>query len=188
MKKITAIFFVLLFAFNWFGYRLVFDYMQHQANEQLEAVLDNNSYDESELIELKVPVHLPYQSNWTSYQRYNGEIEMNGVTYQYVKRKLANDTLYLKCIPNMEKMHIETARNEFFRISNSLLQNNNSKKQDNTKSVTKTPQTVYYESSLFIKINSPFQLQQKKWLTTTACHLPAAYILSPYQPPEIEVA
>lgn len=166
----------------------MFDYMLHQANQQLETVLDNNDYDESQLIELKVPVHLPYQTNWTSYQRYSGEIEMNGVTYKYVKRKLANDTLYLKCIPNMEKMHLETARNEFFRISNNLLQNNNSKKQDNAKSVTKTLQSVFCESSFDIKINSPFKWQQKISIKQTASDLSAAFILSPYQPPEIKVA
>ena len=165
----------------------MFDYMQQKANQRLETVLDNNSYDESQLVEIKVPVHLPYQTSWTSYQRYNGEIELNGVTYKYVKRKLANDTLYLKCIPNLEKMHLETARNEFFRISNNLLQNS-SKKQDNTKSVTKTSQTVYYESSLFIKINSPFKSQQKQWLPSTASNLSSAFALSLYQPPDGTIA
>lgn len=166
----------------------MFDYMQHQANEQLEAVLDNNSYDKSELIEIKVPVHLPYQNSWTAYERYNGEIELNGVMYKYVKRKLANDTLYLKCIPNTQKMHLETAKNDFFKISNNLLQNSNSKKQDNSKSVIKTLQSVFCESSFEFKINSPFKWQQKALLREASSNLSAAFILSPYQPPEIKVA
>jgi hypothetical protein len=162
--------------------------MLKQANEQLEAVLDNNSYDESQLIEIKVPVHLPYQNNWTAYERYNGEIELNGIMYKYVKRKLSNDTLYLKCIPNTQKMHLETAKNEFFQISNNLLQNSNSKKQDNTKSVTKTPQTVYYESMFFVNINSPLSIYEKSWLPMKPLNLKDALHLSPEQPPDVNVA
>ena len=98
MKKITAIFFLILFAFNWFGYRLVYDFMQVKASEQLETFLDNHFYDESQLIELKIPVNLPYQASWTAYERYNGEVELNGTIYKDVKRKVSNDTLSLKCI------------------------------------------------------------------------------------------
>jgi hypothetical protein len=118
LKKVAAIFFIVLFFFNWFGYRLAFDYMQHKSNKQLEALLDNNSYDESQLVELKVPVNLPYLNNRPDYERYNGEIELSGVLYKYVKRKLVNDTLYLMCIPNTKKMHLELAKDDLFKISN----------------------------------------------------------------------
>jgi len=63
LKKVTAIFFVLLFAFNWFGYRSYYDYLQHKTNEHLDTMLDNNSYDESQLVELKIPVSVPYQTS-----------------------------------------------------------------------------------------------------------------------------
>ena len=90
----------------------MFDYFEKLAKAQLEFSLDNNAYDESQLIELKVPVHLPYQGNWTNFQRYDGEINLNGVVYKYVKRKLANDTLYLKCIPDTKKMNLQKAKNK----------------------------------------------------------------------------
>ena len=116
---------------------MVYDYMQKQANQQLEVSLDNHQYDESQLIELKVPVHLPYQVNWASYKRYNGEITLNGVKYNYVERKLANDTLYLKCIANAEDMRLQSAKNEFFKLSNNLLQNNNPKKAESNTAIFK---------------------------------------------------
>jgi len=166
----------------------MFDYMQQKANEKLETVLDNHDYNESELIELKIPVHLPYQNSWTAYQRYNGEIELNGVMYKYVKRKLANDTLYLKCIPNTQKMDLETAKNDFFKISNDLVQNNNSKKQDNAKSATKILQTVYYESSLFITINSPFIIRQNNWSSSQDAKIQNDFHLSPEQPPDSKLS
>jgi hypothetical protein len=184
LKKITAIFFLILFAFNWFGYRLMYDFMQQKANEQLETFLDNNSYDESQLIELKIPVHNAYQNSWASYERYNGEVELNGITYTYVKRKLSNDTLYLMCIQNSTKMRLETAKNDFFKISNDLVQNNDSKKADNSKTSAKNLQSVFYESTFLIKINSPSGSYENLWLPSEASKLHAAFHLSPEQPPD----
>ncbi len=182
LKKIAAIFFLVLFSFNWFGYRLMYDYMQKQANKQLEVALDDNSYKESELIELKIPVHIAYQNSWASYERYDGEIEMNGVKYKYVKRKLANDTLYLKCIPNKKEMALQTAKNDFFKITNDLNKNNNPKKTDNSTSVFKNI-TVFDGSCFGADIVSPFTANQK-WLPLKAEDLQSAIQLSPEQPPD----
>ena len=174
----------MLFAFNWFGYRLYYDYLQHKTNENLEALFDSNSYDESQLVELKIPVNLPYQTSWTSYQRYDGEININGTSYKYVKRKLCNDTLYLKCIPNTKKMRLETAKNDFFKNSNDLAQNDQSKKSDASKSVTKNLQTVYDDATFGVKINSLFILNQKTWLPAKAATIISATQNIPGQPPE----
>jgi hypothetical protein len=174
----------MLFSFNWFGYRIVFDYMEHKANTQLEYCLDNNSYDESELIVLKIPVHLPYQNDWPAYQRFNGEIKMNGILYKYVKRKLANDTLYLKCIQDTKKMDLQKAKNDFFSISNNLAQDSNSKKSHNTKAVVKDLQLVYCESSFFIKIASPSAIMENCWLPANTLNLHDAFLFTPEQPPD----
>jgi hypothetical protein len=136
LKKLAAILLLSIFIFNWVGYRFVVDYMQHKADVQLEARLDKNLYDESQLLELKVPIHLPYQTSWSAYERYDGEIELNGILYKYVERKVSNDTLYLKCLPNTKKMHLETAKDDFFKNTNDLAQNNNSKNSNNSKTLT----------------------------------------------------
>jgi hypothetical protein len=162
----------------------MYDYMQKEANKQLEFSLDNNAYDESQLIELKVAVHLPYQTSWASYERYNGEIELNGVKYRYVKRKLANDTLYLKCIPNTKEMMLQTAKNDFFKLSNNLLQNSNSKKSDNATSVFKNLQPVFSESSLGFDFSSPLASNQRNWIPLKPAHFLSIIHLSPEQPPD----
>lgn len=166
----------------------MYDYMQKKANQQLEASLDNNSYDESRLIELKVAVHLPYQTSWSSFERYNGEIELKGVKYKYVERKLANDTLYLKCIPNTKEMMLQTAKNDFYKLSNNLLDNNSSKKTDNNTSVFKNLQPVFSESSLGIEINSPSSANQKSWIPLKPAHLLSILHKSPEQPPDVATA
>lgn len=126
----------------------------------LEALIDDNSINDSQLTEFKIPIHLPYQTTWASYQRYDGEIKINGTIYKYVKRKVCNDTLYLMCITNSKKMRLESAKDEFFKISNDLTKNDHSKKSDNTKSVFKNLQNLYNESSFGINIKSPYTLNQ----------------------------
>jgi hypothetical protein len=134
VKKTASAILILVLLFNWFGYNLVVNYLQQKSDSHLEALLDNNKYTDAELIELKIPTHVPYQTSWAAYERYDGEIEMNGMLYKYVKRKVCNDTLYLMCIPNTKKMNLETARNDFFKNNNDLNQNNNSNKTGNSKS------------------------------------------------------
>lgn len=187
MKQLTAIFFLVLFAFNWFGYRLYYDYLQHKTNEHLEALINGNSFDEAQLKELKIPVNIPYQTSWTSYQQYDGEIELNGTVYKFVKRKLSNDTLYLMCIPNTKKTRLETAKNDFFKISNDLAQNDNSKSA-NTKSVSGSQQTVYNESSFGLKILCPVTYRLCFWPPLKSKNLLSASHLSPEQPPDYHVA
>ena len=56
----------------------MYDFAQHKNNQHLEALLDKSDYDESQLIELKVAMNLPYQTSRSSFERYDGEIELNG--------------------------------------------------------------------------------------------------------------
>jgi hypothetical protein len=186
LKKLTAIFFLILFSFNWFGYRLMYDFAQHKNNQHLEALLDKSDYDESQLIELKVAMNLPYQTSRSSFERYDGEIQLNGTMYKYVKRKVANDTLYLMCIPNTKKMRLETAKNDFFKVSNDLEQNN-SKSTENGLSVFKY-MTVYNDSSFGADIISPDISQENCWLPEKSESLKSFTHLSPEQPPEYRQA
>ncbi len=169
-----------------FGYRFIVDYMQHNADVQLVSQIDNNNYDESQLIELKLPVHLPYQTSWSSYERYDGEIEINGKLYKYVERKLSDDTLYLKCLPNTQKTNLETAKNDFFKNTNDLSQNN-SKKSNNSKSVVLKKIASDYDDysnryNFCASINS-----HQAFAIFTHLNLLSSPHISPAQPPDIQV-
>lgn len=183
MKKITALFLIGSFLFNLFGYRLVIEYLQHKANSQLEARLDNNLYDNSQLIELKVPLKIPYQTNWSAYQRYDGEVEIGGRMYKYVERKVANDTLYLKCISNDKKMHLETVKNNYFKATSDIIQNGNSKKTGNSKDLTlKNLQNYYDNYSIVMNTISSHDTCQICWPILNITHLYSSPRLSPEQP------
>ena len=169
--------------FNWFGYRLVTNYMQHKADAQLESRLDNNRYDESQLIEIKVPINLAYQTSWSAFERYDGEVEINGILYKYVKRKLANDTLILLCIPNHQKMDLQTARNDFFKNTNDLSQNNSKKSGNSNPGSFKKLMSDYDGHTYVLHINSSLyqQVFSTNYLAGNLLNTPH---LSPEQPPD----
>jgi hypothetical protein len=120
LKKIAAILLLLILLFNWGGYRLFSHFLQHRANLQLQTKLDENDYDEKELIEIKVPLHLPYQLNWKSFERFDGQINVDGKHYKYVKRKVYNDSLVLLCLPNEKKQNLEKAKDDYFKVVNDI--------------------------------------------------------------------
>ena len=128
LKKLASILLLGVLLFNWCGYRWVINLVQQDADTKLEARLDRNDYDQSQLIEIKVPVNMPYQSDWAGFERYDGEIEVNGIHYKYVARKVQDGQLVLKCIPNQTKQRLESAKDDLFKISNDLQQDNSGKK------------------------------------------------------------
>ncbi len=120
MKQPVAILLILIHLFNTGGYRFVFDQLEERSSVELIKQLDNETYRDSELVEMKVALPMPYQTNWSSFERFNGEIEIAGIHYNYVKRKVWNDTLILMCIPNHGKMSLNSAKDQFFSLVNDL--------------------------------------------------------------------
>jgi hypothetical protein len=119
-----------LLLFNWYGYRFVTNYLQKKADRQLEGRIDVNDYDESQLIEIRVALDMPYQTNQSTYERHYGEMEINGKIYTYVKRKVEDGYLVLKCIPNTAKQDLKNADNILFTANNGLDQEHNNDKNN----------------------------------------------------------
>jgi len=123
LKRFFSILLTAVLLFNWFGYRLLISFIEGKADAQLEAQLDENNYDESQLVSIKVPVtYLVYYSNSKSFERVDGQIEIGGILYKYVKRRIYKDSLEMLCIPNHAAMKFQSAKNEFFKFINDLHQ------------------------------------------------------------------
>lgn len=183
MKRIASILLLCLLLFNWFGYRILSDYYEQQADLMLEQKLDNSDYDESQLIEIKVPLKLPYQNNWREFERFDGEIEVDGIHYKYVKRAVYNDSLVLLCLPNESKMKLQSARDEFFKLVNDL-QHPQNKKSDNGNSFSvKNPITEYYTSHNNWLIAELPALPCQFYIDNTS-YYSTGFTISPEQPPE----
>lgn len=184
MKRLASILLLCVLLFNWFGYQIMADYIEQQADQALEQRLDNSEYDESQLIEIRVPLKLPYQTDWKGFERFNGEIEVNGVHYKYVKRAVYNDSLILLCLPNEHKMKLQSARDEFFKLVNDIQHSPQSKKSDKGSSVSvKNPVNEYYHTSnnwLLPKLTALFS---KHYLDNLS-FFSAGYTTSAEQPPE----
>jgi len=182
LRKIAAILLLLILLFNWVGYRLFSDFLMHRADIQLEARLDRNDFREDELVEIKIPLHLPYQLNWKSFERFDGEIDVDGVHYKYVKRKIYNDSLVLLCLPNKTKQNIEKAKDDYFKIVNDI-DPSAQKKSDNS-------------NLSFKNILSEFVVDQAPWLIANYEYLHTSHFVgealflstnlheTPDQPPE----
>lgn len=98
--------------------------MQDKASRRLEAQLDRRHYDESQLISIKVPVtHLSYYNNSAVFERVDGQIEINGIPYQYVKRRIYNDSLELLCIPNQTALKLRASGDDYFKLVNRIIKN-----------------------------------------------------------------
>ncbi|HOA36945.1 MAG TPA: hypothetical protein PLQ65_12050 [Flavihumibacter sp.] len=121
MKKLAAILLTALLLFNWLGYRLFFGYMEQQSSHAMNLRLDSNDYDEASLISIKIPVtNLPYYTNSPIFERVKGNINIDGREYQYVEKRIYNDSLEMRCIPNQQITHISNARDAFFQLVNDL--------------------------------------------------------------------
>jgi hypothetical protein len=184
LKRIASILLLCILLFNWFGYRLLSDYYEQQADMILEQKLDNSEYDESQLIEIKVPLKLPYQNNWKGFERFDGEIEVDGIHYKYVKRAVCNDSLILLCLPNEGKMRLLSARDEFFKLVNDIQNPSQGKKSDSGKSQSvKNPVTEYYATHnnwLIPKLTALFS----QFYIDKSSYCSSGFSVSPEQPPE----
>ena len=98
-----AILFISIHLLNIIGARLIIGYFIHQNDAITIHQIDMGNYDEEQLLEIKVPLRLPYYSSSLKYERYYGEIDLNGKYYNYVMRKVINDTVYLLCLSDQIK-------------------------------------------------------------------------------------
>lgn len=98
------------------------------ADSQLQTKIENLHETDKSLITVKIPIRLPYQTDWKEFESVEGEMTYNNTTYKYVKRKVLRDTLILLCVNFKEKSQIQKNSNDFFKKVNDL-SSNSSKKQ-----------------------------------------------------------
>jgi hypothetical protein len=163
------------------GYRFVFDKLENNASVQLIDKLDNEEYSDDQLIEMKVPLPMPYQTNWASFERYNGEIQIEGVHYNYVKRKVWNDTLILLCIPNHDKMELNSAKEQFFSLVNDLDQKGKDMPAPKA-SIVKSITTDYQATETMATLVPPVT-EMETYTIINSSMLPSVALDDPFQPP-----
>lgn len=117
LKRIASILLLLILVFNFCGYRLVIAYMNDTATAAVEKKADAADYADSDLVSVKTALNLPYYTGSKEFERAYGSITLNGQDYEYVKRRVCNDTLELLCLPNAAKEKLKAAGNDLARAS-----------------------------------------------------------------------
>ncbi len=160
------------------------DYVQQQQATHFETKLDNKEYDPSSLIEIRVPVTLPYQTDWNEFERVDGEIEFNGMHYKYVERKLQAGEMIYKCIPDEAKAQMLNARENFFKLVNDLQTQSSNKKSDTTPTHTYKTFSFDYCEKLNAWSFCQLEIKQSLCFSDATQSLLTAMVLTPEQPPE----
>jgi hypothetical protein len=182
LRKIAAILLLVILLFNWVGYRLFSDFLQYRSDVQLEARLDKNDYNEDELVQIKIPLNLPYQLNWKSFERFDGDIDVDGIHYKYVKRKIYNDSLILLCLPNENKQKIEKAKDDYFKIVNDIAPSSQKKSDNNNLSFKNILTEFFVEQPIWL--NNNFKCLHTKYFAVETLLLSNNLHDTPDQPPE----
>ena len=183
MKRIASISLLTVLLFNFVGYRFFSAYMEEKANAQLESKLDNEDYDDTELISVKIPVtHLAYYNTSSKFQRVDGQVEVKGVQYKFVKRRIYNDSVEMLCIPNQTAMGLQSAKDEFFKLVNDLQHNTGQNKKSDSHSSKNFSVDNY-------TVNGSFSLSEIYFSITERTNSYSSDILTRYsataeQPPE----
>ena len=153
MKKLAAILLLGIFVFNLFGYRMFVYILVNQANQQLETVIDQKQYNDAALISVKKPTNLPYYNNTKDFTRAYGEVEMDGVLYQYVKCRIYNDSLEMLCIPHTSKQQLLTSKNNFTQVVFDFKKDATKKSSESNKAFSFIKLLGEFEKNELFKLN-----------------------------------
>jgi hypothetical protein len=110
LKKIVSISLLFIYLLSLAGNTLFIEFLVIQNQEEQVTKIDNGNFERAHLIEIKIPLRLPYYSSSIKYERYYGEVTIQGHNYNYVQRKVLNDTVYLLCLPDFDKNTLEAAK------------------------------------------------------------------------------
>jgi len=97
MQRSVAIFLMCVFLFNVIGYYGVYAGLRHRANSNLARAIDNDTYDKTQTITIKIPLVLPYPTNG-EVERLSGDFEYLGEFYKLLQQKYENDTVHVTCL------------------------------------------------------------------------------------------
>ena len=90
LKKLITISLLALFCLNILGYRMVAHYYAEKSTIDMQVNLDQKKYNEADLVSFKLPLNQPYIINTDGYESLEGNMDYNGVNYQFIKKRIIN--------------------------------------------------------------------------------------------------
>lgn len=96
---------------------MVIAYMEKSSERSIEQKVNKSEYNEAELLSVKTKLNLPYYTSSPEFERAYGSVSINGVVYEYVQKRIYNDTLELLCLPNGAKTALQHIKNDLTQSS-----------------------------------------------------------------------
>jgi len=179
LKKIAAILLLGVMLFNLAGYRWLFSAIENKATAQLEQKISAGEYTDDQLVEIRIPLNMPYYSD-KDYENVYGETDFNGEHYRYVKRKVSGNTLYLLCLPNKEKTNLVKAKNEFAKAVNDIPSNDGSQQKTSLIKLL----TTEFQVNEAVEHENNFPLIPLSWFDSNDIEKSLFIPVTDAQPPE----
>lgn len=172
---------LLVLAFNFCGYRLVIACMNDAATTAVEKKADAKDYADDELISIKKTLNLPYYTSSAEFERAYGSVNINGQDYEYVKRRVHNDTLELLCLPNTAKTTLNAASSELAKAS----ADGNASAPTKKSSTTVTLNLPDFFQSLSFRLQLPFAVVNATYLAIDNAVALTGYNSLQERPPQV---
>lgn len=177
LKKIAPIFFLFLLLFNAFGYYLLFGYQQiqnrHLAIEQIPA----SSF---KVIKMLVSAYANIEDR--DFEYVEGSFFHEGKAYNFVKKRIKNDSLELYCLNNIRQDQLMVQLNDY-------LQQNviNGKTSDNqpTKQILKSFLKDYINHPISPLSICSIKEKKAKSIVISDDEMPIIYLPPPFLPPDL---
>lgn len=85
-----------LLLYNVMGFPLVY-WIEEYLTVGESSGMPSESLAPQEMLVLKIPIMVPYQTDWQVAEQAEGRLRRGDDFYQIVEQQLLNDTLYVKC-------------------------------------------------------------------------------------------
>lgn len=97
---------------------MVFWGLRFHTDQELSQRVAANLYHDDEILELKIPVTLPYPLQDQGFQPVDGRFEHRGQHYKLIKHKFENDTLYVVCIRDIGTRQLVNTMQNYVEMAN----------------------------------------------------------------------
>jgi hypothetical protein len=76
VKRFFAILLLSVHLFYAGGYTLFFQYFIHRSETQMVKQIYENKVDATQLVQIKIPVHMPQMQDWPDYEHVQGQVQL----------------------------------------------------------------------------------------------------------------
>lgn len=176
-KKIIATTFLFLLLFNAFGYYLLLSYQQIQAHEIAIDKVPNSSF---KVIKMLVSAYADIEDR--DFEYVDGSFFYEGKAYNFVKKRIKNDSLELYCLNNTRQDQLTAQLHDYLK-QNVL----NTKDSDNqtVKQILKQFLKKYIVESIYSIAFLSIDTKKAGIIAIFDDKLPVMYIRPPFPPPNI---